>query len=58
MNLYKYKFKTGYEGHCIAESYSKCEKLVKKSSSYDITKLELIETNIIIQTELVNENNV
>lgn len=29
MNLYKYRVTTGGEGHCIAESYSKCEELVK-----------------------------
>ena len=52
MNLYKYRVKTGDERYCIAESYSKCEELVKKSSPYHITKLELIETDIIIQKEL------
>ena len=55
MNLYKYRISTGWEGYCIAESYSKCEELVKKSSSYNITKLELIQTVIIIQKELENE---
>ena len=30
MNLYKYRISTGWEGYCIAESYSKCEELVKK----------------------------
>ncbi len=50
MNLYKYQINTGWEGYCIAESCSKCEELVKKSSSYDIVKIELIEANIIIQT--------
>lgn len=55
MNLYRYRVKTGFEGHCIAESYSKCEELVKKSSSYDIIKLELIETDIIIQKKLKND---
>ena len=55
MNLYKYRISTGWEGYCIAESYSKCEELVKKSSSYRITKLELIETDIIIQKELEND---
>ena len=46
---------TGWEGYCIAESYSKCEELVKKSSSYNITKLELIQTVIIIQKFLEND---
>ena len=55
MNLYKYRVTTGSEGYCIAESYSKCEELVKKSSSYNITKLELIETDIIIQKPLEND---
>ena len=55
MNLYKCKISTGWEGYCIAESYSKCEELVKKSSSYNITKLELIETDIIIQKPLEND---
>ena len=55
MNLYKYRISTGWEGHCIAESYSKCEELVKKSSSYNITKLELIQTDIIIQKPLEND---
>ena len=55
MNLYKYRISTGLEGYCIAESYSKCEELVKKSSSYNITKLELIQTDIIIQKSLDND---
>ena len=55
MNLYKYRISTGWEGHCIAESYSKCEELVKKTSSYNITKLELIQTDIIIQKSLDND---
>ena len=55
MNLYKYRISTGWEGYCIAESYSKCEELVKKSSSYNITKLELIQTDIIIQKSLDND---
>ena len=55
MNLYKYRISTGWEGYCIAESYSKCEELVKKTSSYNITKLELIQTVIIIQKFLEND---
>ena len=51
MNLYKYRVSTGWEGHCIAESYSKCEEVVKQSGSYEITKIELIEKDVITQKE-------
>ena len=51
MNLYKYILSTGYIGHCVAKSYSKCEEIVEKSINCTITKIELIETDIIIQKE-------
>ena len=51
MNLYKYCVRTGSEGYCIAESYSKCEEAVRQSGSYEITKIELIEKDVITQKE-------
>ena len=51
MNLYKYRVKTGSEGYCIVESYSKGEEAVRQSGSYEITKIDLIEKDVIIQKE-------
>ena len=51
MNLYKYRVRTGSEGYCIAESYSKCEEVVRQSGSYEITKIDLIEKDVITQKE-------
>ena len=51
MNLYKYRVRTGSEGYRIAELYSKCEEAVRQSGSYEITKIELIEKDVITQKE-------
>ena len=55
MNLYKYKTTTGYEGHCVANSISSCEKVLNKIKGIKIIKIELLETNIEIQKELEND---